>query len=557
MRKLHGLDAMAPPHRPTSPPLPSGTGPSEAPAGGAPRPYRVVTVASNKGGVGKTTVTTNLAVYLRALREELPVLVLGLDDQDLIHRMFTFGGGAPDRTVLDGIRDGDLTSAIQLGQYGVHYVPPCASISEIKSEIASPLVLRSILAATDWHGLVIIDTKSDLEILTRNALAASDLAIVVVSDRMSLREAGKVYALFDKWNRPRERARILLSLVDRRVKFRSGEDSDILALLVSEIRRLGYPLFESFLSRSPKIESLYTNPEQRAQSILHGARTSLLHKQMTHFADDLLRVLDELGPEVIYEEPDVDRVPDVAAPPPPPDAAEPRRLWTVEELLGSSEPPKPEVPSQSNPDREPDGTQVRAPTEAAEPRALWTVEELLGSSEAPEPEPPSAADGDRERDATPLDAPPEAAEPRALWTVEELLGSSEPPKPEMPSASEPEPTAVSAPTAKERRRSGRRTFACRISAFRLQDPPIIALRGRDLSTSGIGIDKVPELAVGERVRLALGPVKGGEPLLVWGRVVRADDDHSALEFEPDPGDRERIADIVDELASVSSASVPP
>ncbi|MEE9606828.1 MAG: P-loop NTPase, partial [Myxococcota bacterium] len=39
------------------------------------RPFQVLTVTSNKGGVGKTTVASNLAVYLRALREELPVLV--------------------------------------------------------------------------------------------------------------------------------------------------------------------------------------------------------------------------------------------------------------------------------------------------------------------------------------------------------------------------------------------------------------------------------------------------------------------------------------------------
>lgn len=258
-----------------------------------PRPFQVLTVTSNKGGVGKTTVATNLAVYFRALREDLPILLLGLDDQTTIDRMFELGPKTSGETMTSALRARSFTSAVHLGQYGVHYVPSGPDIAELKREISDPFYLQAVLHRTDWHGLIIIDTKSDLEILSQNAIAASDLTIAVVTDHASLTEAKKVFDLLDTWKRPHERARILLSLVDRRIKFRESESRDVLSLLISEIRRLDYPLFESFLSRSPKVESLQTNPAGRTLSILNAGKGSLVYRQMRHLADDVLNVLDE------------------------------------------------------------------------------------------------------------------------------------------------------------------------------------------------------------------------------------------------------------------------
>ena len=364
---------------------------------------RVLTVASNKGGVGKTTLATNLAVYLRALREDLPILVLGLDDQDVIRRMFALDAADPaSPTVLDALRERKLEPAIRLGQYGVHWVPPCPTISDAAAGLTDPFALRALLVASGWPGLVVIDTKSDLGSLTQSALAAADLVLVPVADQTSLDQAGRIHALFEAWGRPRARARLVLSLVDRRVKYRSGADPDVLALLLSEIRRRGHPCLESFLSRSPKVEALTTSGEWRAQSILHGAPGSLVHRQMTHLARDVLRALE-------------------------------------------------------------------APAEQA--------------------------------------------------------------------------------AGAERRRERRRGFARRIAGFSLQDPPIVALLGRDVSPDGIAVEPSAALARAGRVHLALPPAAGSEPLLVWARVIRRDPDRLALRFELEGhGElRERLGRFVEEL----------
>jgi len=266
-----------------------------------PRGYRVLTVTSNKGGVGKTTVATNLAIYFRALREDLPILLIGLDDHRLIDHMFAIEHDARGTRLEAALRDGDLSPAIRLGQYGVHYVPTSPEISELKGELRDPFYLHEVLRRTGWKGLVIVDTKSDLEILTRNAIAAADLSIVVVEDQLSIHEAVRVFELLERYQKPRSAARVLLSLVDQRIKFDDAQRGDILTLLRSEVDGRRLPRFESFVSRSPKVQSLGTNPAGRPLSILHNAKGSLVHRQMHELACEVLGLLGDL--EFVAQEP--------------------------------------------------------------------------------------------------------------------------------------------------------------------------------------------------------------------------------------------------------------
>ena len=63
----------------------------------------------------------------------------------------------------------------------------------------------------------------------------------------------------------------------------------------SEIRRLGYPLLESFVSHSPKVASLETNPTGTLLPVLIGAPRSLVHRQFHQAAHDVLKLLDQRG----------------------------------------------------------------------------------------------------------------------------------------------------------------------------------------------------------------------------------------------------------------------
>jgi len=252
----------------------------------------VITVSSNKGGVGKTTLATNLAIYTRALREDLPVLIVGLDDQGTIDRMFGLRNARPgDPNLKHAWAERSLAQAAQLGQYGVHFVASPPDVALLKARAGDPHTLSRIIAQTEWPGLVILDTKSDLEALTLNAYHAADLILVPIADWSSLEEAEKIFALLARQGLDTERARVVFTLVDRRSRVGGVDGPTLFRRLRDEVSRRGWRDYKTPLSRSPRVETL-NSAGSKPLSILHHAKGTAVHSQ---FRELTLEVLGELG----------------------------------------------------------------------------------------------------------------------------------------------------------------------------------------------------------------------------------------------------------------------
>jgi cellulose biosynthesis protein BcsQ len=255
---------------------------------------RVVSLVNSKGGVGKTTLANNLAVYLRTIDSSLPVLVVGLDDQTGADDMFALDDTTHEDTTYTALQRGSFETAIRPGRYGVYYVPSSPRVTELGRQALDPMLLRSALQRAVFQGLVILDTQSEFGALTQSAVAASDLCIVPVGDQASLDTAKGVFDLLAAMQRPRTEARVLLSMLDLRIKYQAALCDDVLGLLFASARRLDYPLFQTFIARSPSVQALATNPHGKTLSILNEASRTGVHHQMGELADELLEALNSL-----------------------------------------------------------------------------------------------------------------------------------------------------------------------------------------------------------------------------------------------------------------------
>ena len=245
-------------------------------------PY-IVTVSSEKGGVGKTTLATNLAIYLKALHEDLPVTLFSFDNHFSVDRMFRIGKGRKPVDVRGLFQGVPAEQLVETGEYGVQFIASSDHLNQLRRDLDDPSVLARSLAAADLGGIIIIDTRPDLDVFTQNALYAADRVIVPVKDAPSLENCRHIYGFFDTHGLSRKTLRVLPCLIDSRIHY-DGPFRDPYQLLKAYAINRGYRCMEGYIAKSSKVESLNTNPEGKIYPVLtHGKQTNV-HVQLAHIA---------------------------------------------------------------------------------------------------------------------------------------------------------------------------------------------------------------------------------------------------------------------------------
>jgi pilus assembly protein CpaE len=200
------------------------------------RTSKVITVASPKGGAGKTAISSNLAIGLAQMAPDQVVIVdcdLQFGDVPNALRL------TPERTLADLARAGAHLDATSLKAFLTPHASGVFALCAPDSPADADIVTCDMLATTiellaDMFTYVVIDTAAGLDETTLTALEHStDVVVVCATDVSSARGLRKELDAFDLLGLRDQQRHFVLNRSDARVGLSHTDIEQTVGLPVS------------------------------------------------------------------------------------------------------------------------------------------------------------------------------------------------------------------------------------------------------------------------------------------------------------------------------------
>ena len=216
-------------------------------------PARIVAVANQKGGVGKTTTAINLAACLAEAGER--TLVVDLDPQaNATSGLGERANGSSSLDLLDGIPLQQLAKPTRFTNLELVPAKPDlagAAVDLARRSDGERYLAEALRDAGEGYSFVFVDCPPSLGPLTVNALAAADRVLVPVQAEYYALEGlaqlvGSLELVRSRLNPRLAIGGVILTMVDRRTRL-SAEVS-------AEVRRhFGELVFSTSVPRSVRV----------------------------------------------------------------------------------------------------------------------------------------------------------------------------------------------------------------------------------------------------------------------------------------------------------------